>query len=547
MRRMTRIDGYAPIADYGAIGDGRSAALVARDGSIDWLCLPEFDGEAVLGALLDAEDGGRFAIAPDEPFETARAYVADTNVLQTTMTCSAGAIRLTDAMVDGGSRALVRRIEGLAGEVPLAVVLDAHGLLGEPPATIRMGDDVLLAAPLGDTEPTAEALRVALAGAEADDRIWAAGRYDGPWRDEVVRSALALRLLTHRPTGRMVAAATTSLPEAIGGPRNWDYRYAWVRDSLFAVDALLALSCGAEAEAFMRWVMDTLEPHHPRIHPLYRLSGGLDVEERELDLHGYRGSRPVRVGNDAVGQFQLDVYGEVIQTAWQYARRRGPFDDATYDRLADLADEICVRWRQPDASIWEVRGDAQQFTYSKLQSWAGLERGIEFAEQGHIAEGRALPWRIERDGIRAFVEDECWSEEGGAWTRAAGSPDLDANLLLAGYIGYAEDGNPRFASTVRAIREELGEGALVRRYRCDDGLDGEEGAFLSCSFWLADALSRVEGPDAAAEVFEGALTYANDVGLFSEEADPATGEALGNTPQALVHLSLICAAQAIGR
>jgi GH15 family glucan-1,4-alpha-glucosidase len=543
---VARIDGYAPIADYAAIGDGRSAALVARDGSIDWLCLPDFDGDAMLGALLDAESGGRFAIAPDEPFEATRAYVPDTNVLCTTMACASGSIRITDAMVDAGARALVRRLAGLAGDVPLAVVLDAQGLLGEPPDRLRLGDDVLLAAALDDADATADELRVALASAEADDRIWAAGRYDGPWRDEVVRSALAIRLLTHRPTGAMVAAPTTSLPEAIGGERNWDYRYAWVRDSMFGVDALLALSCAGEAEAFMRSIMDALVPRHPHVDPVFRISGGQDLEEREVDLPGYRGSRPVRVGNGAVDQFQLDVYGTVIQTAWQYGRRRGPLEDATYDRLADLADEICARWSQPDAGIWEVRGTPQHFTYSKMQSWAGLERAIELAKDGHIAGGRALPWRIERDGIREFVEQECWSEERGAWTRAAGSTEVDASLLLAGYVGYAEDGDPRFASTVRAIREELGEGALVRRYRCDDDLPGEEGAFLACSFWLADALSRVADRDEAAEVFEGALAYANDVGLFAEEADLSTGEALGNTPQALVHLSLICAARAIG-
>jgi GH15 family glucan-1,4-alpha-glucosidase len=254
----------------------------------------------------------------------------------------------------------------------------------------------------------------------------------------------------------------------------------------------------------------------------------------------------VRIGNAAAGQFQLDVWGEVIQTAWQYERKRGPFEDAVYERLADLADEICARWRQPDASIWEVRGDPEHFTYSKMQSWAGLERAIEFADEGRIAGGRAVPWRIERDNIRAFVEEHCWSEERGAWMRSAGSTELDASLLLAGYVGYAEDADPRFAATVQAIREELADGALVFRYRCTDALPGGEGAFLACSFWLADALSRVSSPDDAAEVFEGALGYANDVGLFSEEADPSTSEALGNTPQALVHLSLICAARAIG-
>ena len=543
---MPRIDGYAPIADYAAIGDGRSAALVARDGSVDWLCLPDFDGEAVLGALLDAEDGGRFVVGPADPFDAEREYASDSNVLQTTMTCAAGSIRVTDALVQAAAtRALVRRVEGLAGEVPLLAGLEAGRLLGDPPATVRLGDEFVLAMLIDGEEPTAEALRVALAGAEADDRIWAAGRYDGPWRDAVVRSALAIRLLTHRPTGSMVAAATTSLPEAIGGGRNWDYRLAWVRDSMFAVDALLALSCGAEAEAFMRWVMNALEPHHPRVYPLFRLSGDRDLDEREIGAPGYRGSQPVRVGHAAASQFQLDVYGTVIQTAWQFARRRGPLADAVYERLADLADEICVRWPQADASIWEVRGEPEHFTYSKMQSWAGLERAIAFADEGHIAGGRALPWRIEREGIREFVEEQCWSEERGAWMRSAGSPELDASVLLAGYVGYADDGDPRFASTVRAIREELAAGTLVHRYRCDDGLPDEEGAFLACSFWLADALSRVGDPDDAAEVFEGALAYANDVGLFAEEADPSTGEALGNTPQALVHLSLICAARAI--
>ena len=236
----------------------------------------------------------------------------------------------------------------------------------------------------------------------------------------------------------------------------------------------------------------------------------------------------MRRGNAAAGQFQLDIYGAVIQTAWQHARRRGPLADATYDRLADIADEICARWRQPDAGIWEVRDKPEHFTQSKMQAWAGLERAIELAEEGRISSGRALLWRIERDGIRAFIEGECWSEERGAWMRSAGSTELDAGLLLAGYLGYAQDGDPRFASTVRAIREELADGPLVRRYLCDDGLPGEEGAFLACSFWLADALARVADRDEAAEVFEGALGHANDVGLFAEEIDPSTGEHLGN-------------------
>jgi GH15 family glucan-1,4-alpha-glucosidase len=255
----------------------------------------------------------------------------------------------------------------------------------------------------------------------------------------------------------------------------------------------------------------------------------------------------VRVGNAAARQFQLDIYGAVIQTGWQYARRRGPLDDSTYDRLADIADEICARWSQPDAGIWEVRGEPEHFTQSKMQAWAGLARAIDFAEEGRISPGRALPWRIERDGVREFIEAECWSEERGAWMRSAGSSDLDASVLLAGYLGYAEDGDPRFASTVRAIREELADGVLVRRYLCDDDLPGEEGAFLACSFWLADALARVGDPDEAAEIFEGALRHANDVGLFAEEVDPSSGELLGNMPQALVHLSLICAAGAIDR
>jgi GH15 family glucan-1,4-alpha-glucosidase len=592
--RPDRIDGYAPIADYGAIGDGRTVALVARDGSVDWLCLPDLDSGSVFASLLDAERGGRFALAPEEPFEAERRYLPGTNVLETTFTTAGGSVRITDAMTLPDSRLapfreLARKIEGRSGRVPLAWRVEprfgyaAAGVrfdhrAGLPVATA--GSDALAVLSWDAGEPTVEdgAIHgrfeavegtrsllslsaahgeplVLPARADVDERIdataafwreWSSRRsHDGPWKEAVLRSALVLKLLVHAPSGAVAAAPTTSLPERIGGERNWDYRFCWVRDSAFTVDALLRLGCPAEANAYFWWLLHATQLAHPRLDVLYRLDGGTEADERTLPLTGYRGSHPVRIGNGALEQRQLDIYGVLLRTAWLYAERTGGHDPDTGRRLAEIADHVCELWRQPDAGIWEVRSEPAHFTQSKQMCWVALDCALRLAESGSIPGRHAARWRHEADAIRRFVDERCWSERVGSYVRHAGSEELDAGLLLGVLSGYSEPGDPRLERTIEAVRRELGRGPLVYRYTGEDGLTGGEGAFVTCSFWLVAALARTGRIDAAVETMEELLALANDVGLYSEEIDPETGDFLGNMPQGLVHLALIEAAATI--
>ena len=568
------------------IGDGRTAALVAKDGAIDWLCLPNVDSPAVFGRLLDAERGGSFQLAPDEPFEGERRYQEGSNVLETTFRSASGVVRLTDTLTLAGQeltplREVVRRLDGLAGSVPLRWRFEPRFEYGARKPRLGRRDGHLVAthgrdalalgvfgageaAPegaftLGEGESALFSLAHAhqqplvLGGrATAERRLeytkafwprWT-GRltYEGPWKEHVLRSALALKLLVFSPSGAIVAAPTTSLPEDLAGERNWDYRYTWLRDASWTLDALLELGRLPEAHSFFWWLLHASRRTQPRLQVLYRVNGGAEAKERTLDLAGYRGSRPVRVGNGAVEQAQLDVYGELLGAAWLYVSDGADLDPDTGKALADVADYVAEIWRRPDSGIWEVRSEPRHFTQSKGLCWVALDRAVKLAERGQIPD-RSEAWRAAAAEVRRFVEEQCWSDELGSYVRAADLHECDAGLLTLALQGYDEAaGDGRLAATAEAVRRRLADGVLVRRYLGEDGVQGEEGAFLACSFWLASVLGRCGQREEAHRLMDEACALGNDVGLFAEEMDPATGEFLGNFPQALTHLALVNAA-----
>jgi len=591
---MIRRDGYLPICDYAAIGDGRTAALVGTDGAIDWLCLPDLDSASVFAALLDAERGGRFTLAPSVAYDTKRRYLPETNVLETTFTTAAGTVRVTDAMTlpqRGLSpyRELVRRVDGVVGDVPMRWVLEprfAYGSKRQPftrhggipvaehgrdalavltwdagPVEVddasvggefrsRGGHRSLLVLSAAHQEPLVLPPRAEvesrLEATVASWRTWAGERsYDGPWRDAVVRSALALKLLVFAPSGAIAAAATTSLPEELGGARNWDYRFSWLRDAAFTLQALLALGCSREARAFFSWLLHASQLTHPYVRVLYRLNGRDDTDERELLLDGYRRSAPVRVGNGARAQLQLDVYGEVLAAAAVLADFSGGLDRDQGRRLAEIADLVGRIWRRPDAGIWEVRAEPEQFVQSKMMCAVGLDQAVALAERGYLPDAHTGRWRREAGAIREFVENLGYSEAQARYRRTAADDDVDASLLLGVLAGYDRPNAPRLVATVDAVRRELGRGPLVHRYLADDGLPGEDGAFVACSFWLVEALARQGRGDEAIELMDELVGLANDVGLYAEEIDSKSGDFLGNFPQGLSHLALINAAVAI--
>jgi GH15 family glucan-1,4-alpha-glucosidase len=591
-----RVDGYAPIEDYALIGDGRTAALVGIDGAIDWLCLPNLDSPSVFGAILDSARGGTFELQPIIPFGASRQYLPQTNVLETTFTTDRGIVRVVDAMTIPNERLapmreLVRSIEGVSGTVPMrwrvaprfdygrhrprgewrgrvpvaawgaeAVALTSWDA-GTPGWTdgavgaafeIEAGARSLLAMTTAYAEPLVLPARADICS-RLDFTIgfwkeWsAARRYEGRWADAVLRSALALKLMIFAPSGASVAAPTTSLPEEIGGKRNWDYRFCWIRDSNFMIDALLQLGCFDEARSLFWWFMQATALTEPEVRVLYRLDGGIDprVRERVLDLEGYRGSRPVRIGNGAVEQAQHDIYGALFETAWLYSQSGHLIDGDTGAVLGRIADHVCEIWRRPDSGIWEVRNGPFHFTHSKVMCWVALDRAARLADQGRLPSRHATRWRQEAAAIETYVEGECWSEELRSYTRIAGGRDVDASLLMLPIVDYGDPRGDRTRGTIEAVIRLLREGDVVYRYRADDGLPGDEGCFLNCSFWLVSALAQCGRQDDACLLMERLIARANDVGLYSEEIDPKTGAFLGNFPQALVHLALIDAAMAV--
>lgn len=601
--------GHTPIADYALIGNCRSAALVARDGSIDWYCPGRFDAPAVFCRLLDAERGGYFRLAPVGTFRSERHYIEDTNVLQTVYHSDRATITVTDCMTidedtapgsDRDAARIVRKIEvdGEATDLRLEffptfeyaqvhadVELEAGALLahhgdtwlgitcgtdahrredGVWEATIRIDPgeyrylEVIHAA--GKRMALEVLSRPATNGTLSDLidywRRWAQQcSYRGPYRSAVVRSALTLKLLTYQPNGAIVAAPTTSLPEEIGGERNWDYRFTWLRDSSLILYAMLAVGYHDSAAAFIRWLRSTVghDASSPQI--MYTIEGGKDIPERELTgLAGYMNSRPVRVGNAAAKQRQLDIYGEVLTSAYIHYHRptkeetggshrlpvRKP-DGDTWKLLRALVDDAAAHWQEPDNGIWEVRGGPQQFVYSKLMCWAAVDRGIRLTEE-HDLPGNVDNWRSVREDIRQAIEQRGYNKKVGAFVQALDSDVLDASVLAVPRVGFLPATDPRVLSTVDCIQQHLTKDGMVYRYRTPDGLTGGEGTFLLCTFWLIDVLALAGRMDDARTLFEHTLQRANDVGLYSEEIEAQSGVFLGNFPQGFTHLSLIRAA-----
>ena len=603
------MDDYPLIADHGLIGDLQTSALVATDGSIDWFCAPRFDSPSVFAALLDHADGGRFRVRPTiEVFTSKQLYLPDTAVLVTRFMTEAGVGEVVDFMPVTGTRAtdrhrIVRLLRCVRGEMTFAVDLAPRFDYGrEPHETVLNEDGVVFTGPR--TSMTVHLVREPederLARTDIDDRgdlhaeltltagqvrgvvvesgfagparqlrvaevehllvetsaFWerwlAQSTYTGRWREQLRRSAITLKLMTYAPSGGLVAAPTAALPEQVGGERNWDYRYTWIRDASFSVYALLGLGFTAEAAALMGWLRDRLEEQEGQGTPLkimYRVDGSSDLVEEEIaHWEGYRKSRPVRIGNGAADQLQLDIYGEAMDSIF-FADQHGlHVGHDGWQQIASMLDWLCDNWDRPDEGIWETRGGQQDFTYGRLMSWVAFDRGIRLA----TIHGRPAPlerWRHERDAIYHQVMERGWSTRRQAFVQHYQTEVLDSALLRMSTVGFVTPTDPRWHTTLTAMEEELVTDSLMYRYdpsAAPDGLRGSEGTFSLCTFAYVDSLARAGQLDKARVVFEKMLTYANHLGLYSEEI-ALTGEQIGNFPQAFTHLSLIDAAITLDR
>jgi len=593
----TRID------DYALIGDGRSVALVSRFGSIDWLCWPRFDSLPIFAGLLDPRVGGAWRIAPRGPARITRAYVDLTNVLETRFETPEGRIVLTDLMTiaseDAKARTLVpdhhlvRRLVCEAGEVEVDVHVEPrpgfglrlariehHDRLGirwdlgkallslRSDAHLKLGDDGIARASLrlraGDAvsfsltfDEEGPAVLPVLGSATLDAiqrsiawwRAWVSrARYDGPYRDAVRRSVLALKLMSFAPSGAIIAAPTTSLPEQEGGQLNWDYRFCWVRDASFTARVLLDLGYTEDAEAFCSWMLHTTRLTRPELRVMYDVYGNDPGHELEVTgFAGYHGSQPVRVGNLAFDQLQLDTYGEVIDATAQLVRITKSLDKETRLLLRDYGEYVCAHWSQPDAGIWEPRDQLRHRTHSRLTCWVAIDRLLELQRHGLLGRVDAARYAANRAAIRDDIETHAFDRERQCYTAELGASELDASILLMSWYGFHPGSSPRMRSTYAHIRDRLGAGRGLF-YRYEESLRNREGAFWICSFWAVEHLARGGGTlDDAHVLFDAARSYANDLGLMAEEIDPRTGGQLGNFPQAYTHVGLISAALSLER
>jgi GH15 family glucan-1,4-alpha-glucosidase len=584
-----------PIADYGLLGDTRTAALVSSDGAIDWMCAPHFDSDPLFGRLVGGPQAGTFRVGPAAAQLVDRSYRRNSATLETTWAANGARATLTEGMVAElagrllPATLLVRRVaasdgpfdvtidfDPRAGETrrapraehrrtglvcswgSLAVALDTNRSLtitpGQPmTVTVEPGRPLILVLAVAHHEPLMhvdpEAAWAALATDERRWQTWTEGvDADIPFRDAVVRSLVTLRLLTYSPSGAPIAAPTTSLPEAIGGIRNWDYRFAWPRDASIGISAFLGAGKDDEARMFLAWLLHASRLDRPRLRVLLTLHGKRPRAERTLaGWPGYRDSTPVRIGNGAANQHQLDTYGWVIDAAWLLTNAGVPLFAETWRVMAGFADHVARCWREPDAGIWEIRGAAQHHVHSKLMAWLALDRALRIGDAHRLGTRRRRHWQTERDAIAQEVRTLGFDETSGSYTRSYGSRELDASLLVLPLLGFDEPDAVRVRSTIDAIQRDLDAGGhLLYRYTPGrDGLPGLEGAFLPCAFWLVQALAKTGRITEATDRLAALVELATPLGLYAEEMDPITCDHVGNYPQALTHAALVQAALAI--
>jgi GH15 family glucan-1,4-alpha-glucosidase len=583
VNRPARKDGFLPLAQYGALGDGRSVALSGEDGSIDWWCVPNMDSPPLFDRLLDAEEGGRFELTPDQAFTTERTYRDGSNVLETVFTTAEGSAKLTESLNSGTAgrlpwAELARRIEGLHGTVRFKLTMKPgrrgntvnpyhstiggrfvfhvdrvlglfihsdqvrcawsdEGVVGE--VAVAAGERCTVAVVAGRDEPlvapSIDEIDRRIDVSDQEWRVWCGGvTFEGDGRPAFLRSALALKLLLYSPSGAIAAAATTSVPESIDGDKNYDYRYAWVRDAGYTIKAFLAAGLQAESKAALSWLLDQLRQVGTKV--VYTLDGKVVPRVVKSDMPGYRGSRPVVTGNAATDQRQHGVYGDIFETASSFVDSGNILDRTSAELLSHLADDCADCWRTPDAGMWELE-EEQHYTMSKVSCWQALARAVKLADQGQLPTTCRDRWSRERDRIKDWIEAACWSESKQAYVMYPGSDKLDASLALAVRFGF--DGRERLAQTLDAIDRELGDGPFHYRY---SGMREQEGSFLACSFWMVAARAQLGQRQEARVRFDrltAALSHGN--GVLSEMIDPATGAFLGNLPQGLSHLAHLMA------